>query len=120
MCYKARKLEEAGAVGGIIVDNIADSSSETWPLFAMSGDGKDDVNIPVVFLFTFEAKILIDAATKDPNLNVTLSQLPSGEFIDNGFTFLLLLFIYNTYCRLIFRFVSFVFFFLFGTFNERI
>lgn len=78
---KARKLEEAGAVGGIIVDNIADSSSETWPLFAMSGDGKDDVNIPVVFLFTFEAKILIDAATKDPNLNVTLSQLPSGTII---------------------------------------
>ncbi|XKL61531.1 hypothetical protein PGB90_008588 [Kerria lacca] len=76
---KARKLEKAGAVGGIIVDNIADSSSETWPLFAMSGDGKDDVNIPVVFLFTHEAKMLIDAATKEPNLNVTLSQLQTDK-----------------------------------------
>lgn len=44
----------------------------------MSGDGKDDVNIPVVFLFTHEAKMLIDAATKEPNLNVTLSQLQTG------------------------------------------
>ncbi|KAK7576581.1 hypothetical protein V9T40_012867 [Parthenolecanium corni] len=76
---KARKLEKAGAVGGIIVDNIADSSSDTWPLFAMSGDGKDDVNIPVVFLFTQEAKTLINAVEKEPNLNVTLSQLETNE-----------------------------------------
>jgi mannosidase alpha-like ER degradation enhancer 3 len=77
---QARRLEKAGAIGGIIVDNIADSSSETWPLFAMSGDGKDDVNIPVVFLFTREARALIDAATKEPSLNVTLSQLKTGWF----------------------------------------
>lgn len=63
------------------MDNIADSSSDTWPLFAMSGDGKDDVNIPVVFLFTQEAKTLINAVEKEPNLNVTLSQLEtSNEF----------------------------------------
>ena len=80
---QARKLERAGAIGGIIVDNIADSSSETWPLFAMSGDGKDDVNIPVVFLFTREAKVLIEAATKEPSLNVTLTQLKTGKFLEN-------------------------------------
>lgn len=72
-------MEKAGAVGGIIVDNIADSSSDTWPLFAMSGDGKDDVNIPVVFLFTQEAKTLINAVEKEPNLNVTLSQLETSN-----------------------------------------
>lgn len=75
---QARKLEKAGAIGGIIMDNVPDSSADSFPLFAMSGDGKDNVNIPVVFLFTREAKTLIEAVTKEPTLNITLSQLHAG------------------------------------------
>ncbi|XP_065213544.1 ER degradation-enhancing alpha-mannosidase-like protein 3 isoform X1 [Planococcus citri] len=76
---KARKLEKAGAIGGIIVDNTPDSTADLLPLFTMSGDGNDDVNIPVVFLFTREAKMLIEVVTKDPLLHITLSQLPPDK-----------------------------------------
>jgi len=48
---KARHLQAAGAIGGVVVDNNEGSTSDTAPLFAMSGDGKEDVSIPLVFLF---------------------------------------------------------------------
>lgn len=78
VCTQARKIEKAGAKAGIIVDNVVDSSAETWSLFAMSGDGVDDVKIPVVFLFAHEAQQLMKAATTDPDMEVTLSKLPAG------------------------------------------
>ena len=58
---QARRLEKLGAHGGIVVDNVADTSSDTAAMFAMSGDGTDDINIPMVFLFSKEGKILLDA-----------------------------------------------------------
>jgi len=36
----------------------------------MSGDGNDDVKIPVVFLFSNDANILLKAITTDPELEV--------------------------------------------------
>ena len=39
-------------------------------MFAMSGDGKDDVTIPVVFLFTKEANKLRKAFKENPDLEV--------------------------------------------------
>lgn len=65
---QARKIEAAGAVGGIVVDNTEGSSSDTAQVFAMSGDGTNDVNIPVVFLFHKEGKILHDAVAERPGI----------------------------------------------------
>ncbi|XP_072766210.1 ER degradation-enhancing alpha-mannosidase-like protein 3 isoform X3 [Anoplolepis gracilipes] len=75
---KARRIQKAGALAGIVLDNIAGSSAATSPMFAMSGDGKeiDDVTIPVVFLFFTEAAELmkaINAANGD--LTVTLENI---------------------------------------------
>lgn len=41
-------------------------------MFAMSGDGKDDVTIPVVFLFTKDKEKLMAALQKEPKLKVSL------------------------------------------------
>ncbi|KAL2730708.1 ER degradation-enhancing alpha-mannosidase-like protein 3 [Vespula squamosa] len=60
---KARRIQKAGAIAGIVLDNVAGTSAATSPIFAMSGDEKeiDDVTIPVVFLFSVEAAELIKA-----------------------------------------------------------
>ncbi|XP_053993954.1 ER degradation-enhancing alpha-mannosidase-like protein 3 [Hylaeus volcanicus] len=72
---KARRIQQAGAVAGIVFDNAAGSSAATSPMFAMSGDGKevDDVTIPVVFLFDIEASKLVKAlGAAHGDLTVTL------------------------------------------------
>jgi len=51
---KARLAQKVGAVALIVCDNVPGSSGETQPMFAMSGDGKDDVLIPVVFMYSVE------------------------------------------------------------------
>ncbi|XP_022175955.1 ER degradation-enhancing alpha-mannosidase-like protein 3 [Myzus persicae] len=73
---KARKLQEAGAVGGIVIDNATDSSVITSRAFSMSDDGIDDVSIPLVFLFASEARPLLDMLNINPDLLVTISELP--------------------------------------------
>ncbi|KAF0768762.1 ER degradation-enhancing alpha-mannosidase-like protein 3 [Aphis craccivora] len=73
---KARKLQEAGAVGGIVIDNATDSSVITSRAFSMSDDGVDDVSIPLVFLFASEARPLLDMLNINPDLLVTISELP--------------------------------------------
>lgn len=55
---KARRAEKAGATGLIICDNNDGTSSETESMFAMSGDGTNDVTIPVVFIYSKECNIL--------------------------------------------------------------
>lgn len=67
---KARKAQKAGAKAVIVTDNVPGSSADDQPMFAMSGDGKDDVNIPVVFIFSVEAKTLKAAHNKNPQLEV--------------------------------------------------
>ncbi|XP_003695478.3 ER degradation-enhancing alpha-mannosidase-like protein 3 [Apis florea] len=79
---KARRIQQAGAVAGIVLDNIDGSSAATSPIFAMSGDGKevDDVTIPVVFLFSIEASELLKAiAMANGDLTVTLGNFFSKE-----------------------------------------
>ena len=44
------------------------------PLFAMSGDGVDDIRIPMVFLFMEEAKKLLEVTS----IFYTLLQLTSS------------------------------------------
>ncbi|XP_034196339.2 ER degradation enhancer, mannosidase alpha-like 2 isoform X1 [Osmia lignaria lignaria] len=72
---KARRIQKAGAIAGIVLDNVDGSSAATSPMFAMSGDGKevDDVTIPVVFLFSTEASELLKAlAATGGDLTVTI------------------------------------------------
>ncbi|XP_011137211.1 ER degradation-enhancing alpha-mannosidase-like protein 3 isoform X1 [Harpegnathos saltator] len=79
---KARRIQQAGALAGIVLDNVAGSSAATSPMFAMSGDGKDvdDVTIPVVFLFFTEAAELMKAInTANGDLTVTLGIYSSKE-----------------------------------------
>ncbi|KYM90156.1 ER degradation-enhancing alpha-mannosidase-like 3 [Atta colombica] len=81
---KARRIQQAGALAGIVLDNVAGSSAATSPMFAMSGDGKeiDDVTIPVVFLFFTEAAELMTAINMaNGDLTVTLGIYSSKEEI---------------------------------------
>lgn len=83
---KARKIQAFGAVGGIVFDNQAGTSAQQSPVFAMSGDGTDDVTIPLVFLFTEDGQLLLNAFREHPDLVVTLSDLSviSSTASDNG------------------------------------
>lgn len=74
---KARKAQAAGAAAVIVTDNVPGTAANDQPMFAMSGDGKDDVAIPVVFLFTDEAKILKTAIENNPELEVSLDRAPA-------------------------------------------
>ncbi|OAD55906.1 ER degradation-enhancing alpha-mannosidase-like 3 [Eufriesea mexicana] len=79
---KARRIQKAGAVAGIVLDNVDGSSATTSPIFAMSGDGKevDDVTIPVVFLFSVEASELLKAIAKaNGDLTVTIGNFFSKD-----------------------------------------
>ena len=40
----------------------------------MSGDGTEDVNIPLVFLYSSDADVLFKALLEDPNMKVTLAE----------------------------------------------
>ncbi|XP_064616048.1 ER degradation-enhancing alpha-mannosidase-like protein 3 [Liolophura sinensis] len=73
---KARNIIKAGAIGGIVIDHNAGSSSETSPLFAMSGDGKQDVQIPMVFLFHKDGTELLEALQAHPEMEVILTYKP--------------------------------------------
>lgn len=67
---KARRAEAAGAWAVIVVDNAAESTSKDQPIFAMSGDGKDDVTISVVFLYKLEGDVLAEAHRRNPTMEV--------------------------------------------------
>ncbi|XP_041133736.1 ER degradation-enhancing alpha-mannosidase-like protein 3 [Polyodon spathula] len=72
---KARSIQLAGAIGGIVIDDNEGSSSDTAPLFQMAGDGKstDDITIPLLFLFNKEGKIILDALKEYREVEVLLS-----------------------------------------------
>ncbi|KAK9881411.1 hypothetical protein WA026_016301 [Henosepilachna vigintioctopunctata] len=72
---KARRVQKAGAIGAVIIDNVVGSSAITTPMFSMSGDGKDDIEIPAVFLYSQDASKLLIALTDNPLLEITISQM---------------------------------------------
>nr|XP_050866366.1 ER degradation-enhancing alpha-mannosidase-like protein 3 isoform X1 [Vespula vulgaris] len=79
---KARRIQKAGAIAGIVLDNVAGTSAATSPIFAMSGDEKevDDVTIPVVFLFNVEAVELIKSiSASGGELTVTIGNFFSKD-----------------------------------------
>uniref|UniRef100_A0AAR2JPE7 alpha-1,2-Mannosidase n=1 Tax=Pygocentrus nattereri TaxID=42514 RepID=A0AAR2JPE7_PYGNA len=73
---KARRLQEAGAIGVIFIDQREDSSSAETPLFQMVGDGEstDDITVPLVFLFSREGAILTGALQEHQNVDHLLLQ----------------------------------------------
>uniref|UniRef100_A0A8C2GC88 alpha-1,2-Mannosidase n=1 Tax=Cyprinus carpio TaxID=7962 RepID=A0A8C2GC88_CYPCA len=72
---KARHIQKAGAIGGIVIDDNEGSSSDTAPLFQMAGDGRntDDVTLPLLFLFHKEGNILLEALKENREVEVLLS-----------------------------------------------
>jgi len=54
----------------------------------MSDDGIDDVSIPLVFLFASEARPLLDMLNINPDLLVTISELPKGIYFISYFYFI--------------------------------
>uniref|UniRef100_A0A673CI10 alpha-1,2-Mannosidase n=1 Tax=Sphaeramia orbicularis TaxID=375764 RepID=A0A673CI10_9TELE len=72
---KARHIQKAGAIGGIVIDDNEGSSSDTAPLFQMAGDGRntDDITLPLLFLFHKEGNILLEALKEYREVEVLLS-----------------------------------------------
>ncbi|KAK6195946.1 hypothetical protein SNE40_001268 [Patella caerulea] len=76
---KARNLMHAGAIGGIVLDHNEGTSGEVQALFAMSGDGREDITIPMVFLFHKEGHDILTALQTFPDLQVLLTKLPKSQ-----------------------------------------
>ncbi|XP_012495417.1 PREDICTED: ER degradation-enhancing alpha-mannosidase-like protein 3 [Propithecus coquereli] len=59
----------------LLRDDNEGSSSDTAPLFQMAGDGKetDDIKIPMLFLFSKEGSIILDAIREYEEVEVLLS-----------------------------------------------
>ncbi|KAL4219236.1 ER degradation-enhancing alpha-mannosidase-like protein 3 [Mactra antiquata] len=70
---KARHLQKVGAIGGIVLDHNPGTATNTQQLFAMSGDGTDDVYIPLLFLYHTEGQEIIDMWKKNPDLEVIMA-----------------------------------------------
>ncbi|KOB66969.1 alpha-1,2-Mannosidase [Operophtera brumata] len=74
---KVRNMQAAGVELAIVLDNIEDSSHENTAIFAMSGDGKDDITIPAVFLFSRESAYLFEQWKSSDELTVIIGELNS-------------------------------------------
>ncbi|KAG8038685.1 hypothetical protein G9C98_000240 [Cotesia typhae] len=79
---KARMVERAGAIGGIVLDTVIGSTIESSLMFAMSGDGitRDDIKIPFAFLFNIEANELVRAISES-NGAITVTM---GNYVNDG------------------------------------
>ncbi|XP_036376859.1 ER degradation-enhancing alpha-mannosidase-like protein 3 isoform X2 [Megalops cyprinoides] len=81
---KARHIQRAGAIGGIVIDDTEGSSSDTAPLFQMAGDGRstDDITLPLLFLFHKEGNILLEALREYREVEVLLSDKARDRGVD--------------------------------------
>lgn len=76
---KARHIQSAGAIGGIVIDHTQGSTVEGQMLFAMSGDGTQDVKIPMLFLFHKEGHNLLQVLMASPETEVMLAHTRKSE-----------------------------------------
>jgi hypothetical protein len=67
---KARYLEAAQAIGGIVIDHNLALKSTNGAMFSMTGDGNNDVHIPLVLMFKDQALQLLNLVSKQPKLIV--------------------------------------------------
>ncbi|CAF1398312.1 unnamed protein product [Rotaria sordida] len=71
---KARYLENAQAIAGIVIDNNLTLNSSTGAIFSMSGDGYTNINIPFVLMFKDESYQLLYLLSKQPKLIVYIGE----------------------------------------------
>ncbi|CAF2734206.1 unnamed protein product [Rotaria sp. Silwood2] len=71
---KARYLENAQAIAGIVIDNNMSLNSSNGAIFSMSGDGQTNVNIPLVLMFKDEADQLLYLLSIQPKLIVYIGE----------------------------------------------
>ena len=71
---KARQLQNAQAIGGIIIDHNTSLKSSNGSIFSMTGDGNNNVRIPLVLMFKDEAFHLLNLLSKYPNLIVYIGE----------------------------------------------
>ncbi|CAG9860867.1 unnamed protein product [Phyllotreta striolata] len=77
---KVRRVQKAGAVGAIVLDTTPGTGAGHSPFFSMSGDGKNDVTIPAVFLFTEESsKLLLKLKRHPRGVEISLGELRENE-----------------------------------------
>lgn len=81
---KARRIQKAGAVAGIVIDHTVGTSVTKSTMFAMSGDGVDDVKIPMAFLFYDDAVRLLEAVRTNPDIDITLSSFAALDEVTKG------------------------------------
>ena len=64
-----------------MTDNNSESGGELSPFFSMSGDGKNDITIPMVFMFSAEARTLRDMLNEHAGLVIYVGEKAkkSGE-----------------------------------------
>ena len=74
---KARNCQKLGAIGLIVIDNEQDSTASLTNMFSMSGDGKNDVQIPVLFLYGVEGHTLLDTILTYPD--VVIHMMPAAN-----------------------------------------
>jgi hypothetical protein len=67
---KARQLESVQAIAGIVIDHNTSLKSSNGGIFSMTGDGFNNVQIPLVLMFKDEAFQLLHLLSKYPNLIV--------------------------------------------------
>lgn len=66
-----------------MIDNIQGTLASESPMFAMSGDGTDDVSIPMLFLFNLDGLKFLEALEKNPEMEVTLTDGSGKLFATN-------------------------------------
>ncbi|KAK0157873.1 hypothetical protein PV328_011562 [Microctonus aethiopoides] len=78
---KAQKIQQAGAIAGIVLDTTKGSSIMSSSMFVMSGDGSTDseIKIPIVFLFNLEANELLQALAKTDDMIITIGDYTGEE-----------------------------------------
>lgn len=71
---KARQLEYAQGIGGIVIDHNTSLKSSNGAIFSMTGDGNNNVRIPLVLMFKEEAFQLLHALSHQPNIIVYIGE----------------------------------------------
>ena len=67
---KGRQLEYVQAIGGIVLDYNTSLKSPNGGIFSMTGDGFNNVQIPLVLMFKEESFQLLHMLSKNPSLIV--------------------------------------------------
>lgn len=65
---KARYLEKAQFIAGIVIDSNLTFPSNNIGMFSMNGDGNDNVHIPLVLMFKDQAFQLIHLLSESSNV----------------------------------------------------